>query len=130
MTLNDPLSTALSKIMNAERIKKAQITIFPSSTIIQSVLQVFQDNHYLGNVSAMPSSRGTSFQVNLLGRINLCGAVKPRFSVKKTNYEKFEKRYLPAKDFGILIVSTPKGIMTHEQAKKLNIGGKILAYCY
>ena len=41
-----------------------------------------------------------------------------------------EKRYLPAKDFGILIMSTSKGIMTHYDAKKKNLGGKLLSYCY
>ena len=45
-------------------------------------------------------------------------------------FEKFERRYLPAKDLGILFVSTPKGIMTHYDAKAKKLGGKLLAYCY
>ena len=44
--------------------------------------------------------------------------------------EKFEKRYLPAKDFGILLVTTNKGVMTHEEAKKNHVGGKLLAYVF
>jgi small subunit ribosomal protein S8 len=39
-------------------------------------------------------------------------------------------RYLPAKEFGILIMTTPKGVMTHKQAKEENIGGILLAYVY
>ena len=49
---------------------------------------------------------------------------------KKADFEKFERRYLPAKDMGILIVSTPAGIMTHVEAKKKGLGGRLLAYCY
>jgi small subunit ribosomal protein S8 len=65
-----------------------------------------------------------------LNNINGCGVIKPRHSVKKDDYEKFEKRFLPAKGFGILIVSTPKGIMTQEGAKKEDSGGKLLAFIY
>ena len=48
----------------------------------------------------------------------------------KDEFEKFEKRYLPAKNFGILIVTTPEGIMTHNEAKERGIGGRLLAYMY
>ena len=48
----------------------------------------------------------------------------------KDEFEKFEKRYLPAKGFGVLIVSTPKGIVKQEDAVKNNSGGVLLAYCY
>lgn len=130
MTLNDPLSNALSKIMNAERVKKDLVSIFPSSNLIKEVLRVLNENNYIGAVKLIETSRGNSFEVNILGRINKCGSIKPRFSVKSGSYEKFEKRYLPAKGFGIIIVSTPQGIITHEQAKKLGTGGKLLAYCY
>jgi small subunit ribosomal protein S8 len=56
--------------------------------------------------------------------------VKPRYSVKSDNYEKFEKRYLPAKEFGVLVVSTPKGMMSHNDARKNKLGGRLIAYCY
>jgi len=62
--------------------------------------------------------------------MNNCGVVKPRFSTKCTNFEKWEKRYLPAKDFGIILISTPKGIMTHIEAKEKKLGGRLIAYCY
>ena len=48
----------------------------------------------------------------------------------KDEFEKFEERYLLARGMGILIVSTKWGIVTHNEAKKKNIGGKLLAYCY
>ena len=68
--------------------------------------------------------------MNLLGNINKCGVIKPRFNAKMKDFERFEKRYLPGKGMGILIVSTSKGIMTLEEARKQKIGGKLLGYCY
>jgi len=65
-----------------------------------------------------------------LGRINDCGVIKPRFPVKKNEFEKWEKRYLPSPDVGLLVISTSKGVMTHREAKELGIGGVLLAYVY
>jgi small subunit ribosomal protein S8 len=57
-------------------------------------------------------------------------AIKPRFPVKLENFEKFEKRYLPAKGFGHMLISTSKGLMLHEQAKEQKVGGRLIAYIY
>ena len=50
--------------------------------------------------------------------------------MKKEEFEKFEKRFLPAQDFGILILTTNQGVMTHKEAKERKIGGRLLAYVY
>ncbi len=128
--MNDTLSNAMSKIMNAEKTGKYSCDIMPSSDTIKNVLAIMKDNGYLGNVNEKKDNRGSGLSVALIGAINKCGSVKPRFPVKKNAYEGFEKRYLPAKDFGIIIVSTPKGMMTHIEAKKKGLGGRLLSYCY
>ena len=128
--LNDPLANALSNILNKENAKTKECIIKPSSKIIKEVLKIMKDNYYVGEFKEIEDSKGNMLSVQLLNKINKCGVIKPRFSVKKDGYEKFEKRFLPAKDFGILIVSTPLGIMTNNEAKKKFIGGKLLAYCY
>lgn len=130
MTLNDPVSSALSAILNAERIGNTTMVVKPTSKLIKGVLTILKENLYLGEYTEVEDGRGNYLTVNLLRRINKCGAIKPRYPVALADYEKFEKRYLPAKDFGILIVSTPKGLMTHIAAKKQKIGGRLLAYCY
>ena len=68
--------------------------------------------------------------LDLIGKLNKCGTIKPRHSVTLNDYEKFEKRFLPARNFGVLLVSTSQGLMTHIQAKDKKIGGKLIAYCY
>jgi small subunit ribosomal protein S8 len=130
MTLNDPLADCLSKILNAEKAAKKTCMIFPVSKLIKQVLITLKDNLFMGDIIEQENERGAFFNVHLIGAINNCGAVKPRFAVKLEDFEKFEKRYLPAKGFGFLVVSTPYGIMTNEQAKEKGIGGRLIAYCY
>ena len=124
--LNDTLANALSGINNS----KGNFTIRPVSKIIKSVLDIMKENAYLQSVEESKDTRGGELSVKLSGNLNKCGVIKPRFSVKKSDYEKYEKQYLPAKNFGLLIVSTPKGIMTHLEAKEKGLGGRLLAYCY
>ncbi len=128
--MNDTLSNALSKIMNAEKSGKNSCEVRPISKTIKQVLTLMKENGYLGDVEEKTDTRGSGLNVNLIGAINKCGPIKPRFPVKKDVFEGFEKRYLPAKDFGVIIVSTPKGFMTHIDAKKKGMGGRLVAYCY
>ncbi len=128
--MHDTIASALSNILNAERVGKDFCLAKPVSKVLKEVLTIMNKEGYLGSFEIIENGRGDIVKINLLGKINKCGAVKPKFSVTKENFEKFEKRYLPAKDFGILIVSTSQGIMTHNEAIKKKIGGKLLAYVY
>jgi len=128
--LNDPLAAALAKILNAEKVGKKEVVIKPASKMIQKVLSIMNENHYVGSFEVIDDGKGGILKINLLGNINKCGVIKPRFSTKNNTFEKWETRYLPAKDFGTIIVSTSKGIMPHYQAKEKKMGGKLLAYCY
>ena len=130
MTLNDPLANVLSHILIEEKKGRTSVEVKPNTRVIRKVLGIFHDNKYLGELKNNDSSKGGSITINLLGAINKTGVIKPRFSVKASEYRKFEKRFLPAHGFGFLIVSTNKGIMTHEDAQEKNLGGKLLAYVY
>lgn len=130
MSLNDPLADALFKINHYEQLRKKECTITIVSNLLLKVLEILKDNRYIGDFSVEETSRGRVVKVNLLHRITELKAIKPRFSIKKDEYVNVEKRYLPAKGFGIVIVSTPKGIMTHKDAIKENLGGRLIAYCY
>ncbi len=128
--MNDTLAAALSKIMNAEKIGRNECMIKPQSKIIKNVLDIMNKEHFIGSYQEVEDGKGGFLKVNLIGSINDCGVVKPRFAVKNDNLEKFEKRFLPSKDFGMLIMSTTEGMMTHQEAKKKNLGGRLLVYCY
>jgi len=130
MSMNDPLSTAMSKILNRENRGKESCLVKPCSKQIKAVLKIMKDHLYLGGCEEVKTHRGDYLNIILIGAINKCGVIKPRYAVKKDGFEKFEKRYLPAKGFGIIVVSTTKGMMSHEDAKKKGLGGKLIAYCY
>ncbi len=128
--LNDPLAAALTKILNAERVGKREVVVKPASNMMKKVLELMNEHNFIGMFEEVEDGKGNALKVNLLGNINKCGVIKPRFSTKTNGFEKWEKRYLPAKDFGIILVSTPLGVLTHNAAKEKNTGGKLLAYCY
>ncbi|MBE8539748.1 30S ribosomal protein S8 [Geoglobus acetivorans] len=126
----DAVSNAMSAIKNAEVIGKSKVEIRPASKLVGKILAVMKDYGYIKGFEVKDDPKGGAIVVELSGRINDCGAVRPRFSVKRTEYEKFEKRYLPARDFGILIVSTTEGVMSQKDAIERGLGGVLLAYVY
>ncbi|AIY91257.1 30S ribosomal protein S8 [Geoglobus acetivorans] len=126
----DAVSNAMSAIKNAEVIGKSKVEIRPASKLVGKILAVMKDYGYINGFEVKDDPKGGAIVVELSGRINDCGAVRPRFSVKRTEYEKFEKRYLPARDFGILIVSTTEGVMSQKDAIERGLGGVLLAYVY
>ncbi|MEM2906367.1 MAG: 30S ribosomal protein S8 [Candidatus Bathyarchaeia archaeon] len=123
----DPLSNALSIIMNSEERHRGECIVWPASKLVGRVLRVMQQNGYLGEFEFIEDGRTGKFRVQLLGRINGCRAVRPRFAVRKDGFERFEKQYLPSRDIGILIVSTSSGVISHREAKEKGIGGRLLA---
>lgn len=128
--MNDPLAKVLSNIKNYEKLGKSSCTCKPVSNVNRKVLSIMKEHGYIGDFEEIDDGRGGVFKINLLGKINDCGVIKPRFSVTLDDYEKFEKRYLIAKDFGFIVVSTSQGMMTHEESKEKRIGGKLISYCY
>ena len=128
--MQDPLSDALTTIKNAEKVGKREVMIRPASKLMGRVLKVMQDQGYIGPFEFVEDGRGDLFRVNLLGRINNCGVIKPRYAIKRLELEQWEARYLPAQDFGALILTTTQGVVSQYDAKKSNVGGRLLAYVY
>jgi small subunit ribosomal protein S8 len=89
-----------------------------------------QLNGYIGEFEFIDDGRAGKFKVQLLGRINKCGAIRPRFSVKTAKFEEWEKKFLPSREVGLLVVSTPSGVLSHKDAIEKRIGGKLLAFIY
>jgi len=128
--LMDPLANALTNMRNNEMQGNKRCNIQPASKMIGRVLRTMQKEGYIGEFEFIDDNKAGQFLVELEGNINKCGVIKPRHAVKKDEFEKFEKRYLPSKNFGIMIITTPQGIMTHNEAKEKGIGGRLLAYIY
>ncbi len=127
--LHDPLADMMSTIKNAERVGKNSC-VTRASNVVKSILQIMQEQGYVGAFEFIDDGRGGKFKIELRGKIIDCNVIKPRYSVKVDEFEKWEKRYLPAREFGLLILSTSKGVIEHKKAKQTKTGGKLLAYVY
>lgn len=130
MTLMDTLSNGLTTIVSNTMRNKRECVISPASKLLGQVLRVMQQNGYVGEFEFIDDGRSGKFRVQLLGRINKCGAVKPRYPVKIDEIETWEKRFLPSRDIGVLVISTPQGIISHNEAKVKKVGGRLLAFVY
>ena len=126
---HDTLADVMITIKNAERVGKKEC-ITPASNLVKEVLRVMQKQKYIGIFEFVDDGKSGKFKIELKNRVNKCNVIKPRYSVKFDEFEKFEKRFLPAKGFGTLILTTNKGVMTHEEAKKQRLGGKLLVYVF
>ncbi len=128
--LMDPIADAMMRIKNAEDAGKREVTLKPASKLLGNILSVMQKRGYIGEYEYIDDGKGGMYKVKLMGKINDCRAIKPRFPAKYMELEKWERRFLPAADIGILIISTPMGVMDQDDAKKRKTGGRLLAYVY
>jgi len=130
MSLVDPIADALIAIKNSEMAAKKECLYRPASKLLGEILKVMQSKGYISSYEFLEDGRDGVYKIGLVGKINQCRAIKPRHAVKKNKFEKFEKRFLPARDVGIIVVSTPKGVLTHKEAKDQGLGGRLIAYVY
>lgn len=127
--LQDTLADVLSVIKNADRVGKKEC-VTRASKLVGDVLKVLNENGYIGPFERVDDGKSGRFRIELKGKIIDCNVIKPRFSVRVGEFEDWEKRFLPARDFGFLIVTTPKGIIDHKKAKEMRAGGKLVAFVY
>jgi small subunit ribosomal protein S15Ae len=124
------LNDALKAIVNAERLGKRQVLLRPCSKVLLKFLTVMQKNGYIGEFEIVDDRRSGKIIIELRGRLNKCGVISPRFDVKITEIEKWIGSLMPSRQFGHIVLTTAIGIMTHEEARRKNVGGKILGYFY
>lgn len=130
MVLMSVLNNCLVNISNAEKRGKRQVLIRPASKVVVKFLQVMMKNEYIGEFEIVDDRRGGKIVINLIGRVNKCGVISPRFDVPLVDIEKWIQNLLPARQFGHIVLTTSYGIMDHNDARKKNTGGKILGYFY
>ncbi|MCJ7424525.1 30S ribosomal protein S8 [Candidatus Bathyarchaeota archaeon] len=126
----DTLANGLTTIKNNEMRNRRECIISPASKLLGRVLRIMQLNGYIGEFEFVDDGRSGKFKVQLLGRINKCGAVRPRYSLKIDEFEEWEKKILPSRDVGTMVISTPKGVLSHKEAREKHLGGKLLAFVY
>ena len=124
------LNDCLRSIFNAEKRGKRQVLIRPASKVIIKFLQQMMKHGYIGEFEVVDDHRSGKIVIDLIGRINKCGVISPRFDVAAGEIEQWQQNLLPSRQFGHIILTTSSGIMDHEAAKRKHIGGKVLGFFY
>lgn len=123
----DTVADALNMIRNAKRAKRESIEVMRMSNLLIEILKIMKQKNAIKKYKINPKEKSVDIT---LGEVSECKAIKPRFTVQKGEIEKYKRRYLPARGIGTIIVSTDKGLMTHEEAEEEGIGGSLIAYFY
>jgi len=129
VTRHDLVSGLFVTIEGNESVRNREC-IYPASKLIANILRTLQRQAYIGEFEYIEDGRGGKFKIQLLGRINRCRPIRPRHNARVNDYDKWAKMYLPARDLGFLVVTTPRGVMSHLDARKEKLGGKLLGYVY
>ena len=124
------LNDCLRSIFNAEKRGKRQVLVRPASKVIIKFLQQMMKHGYIGEVEVVDDHRSGKIVIDLIGRVNKCGVISPRFDINYPDIEQWVNNLLPARQFGHIILTTSYGIMDHNEAKRKHTGGKILGFFY
>lgn len=121
---HDIVADALNQIMNAKRARKNSVIVKRHSKLLLRVLELAKREGYIKNLEQKDK------KIEILFGLNECNAIKPRFNVSVKRIDRYVRRYLPGRDFGVIIMSTSKGLLTHKEAMEKNIGGSLIAYFF
>ena len=123
----DVVADALNMIRNAVKARKATLEIKRISGLLIEVLKIMKQKGAIRKYKIDSKNKIVEIEIEKMFE---CRAIKPRFTVKKDQIEKYRRRFLPARDIGTIIISTNKGLITHEEALEKGTGGSLLAYFY
>ena len=128
MSFNDSLSDMLARIKNAHKANK-KFTHCYSSRLNSNVLAVLKNEGYIRNFENIEIKKGIS-SIKIELKYHLGAPVIKRISrISKPGirvYSKIKELSKPYGGLGISILSTPKGVMSDQQARVNNVGGEIL----
>merc|ERR1712232_1315917 len=124
------LADALKTMLNAERRGRRQVLLRPASKVVVKFLRQMQKHGYIGEFEVIDDHRSNKIVVELIGRLNKCGVISPRFDISLDQIEKWTNALLPSRQFGYLVLTTSYGVLDHEECRKMHTGGKILGFVY
>ena len=120
----DIISDILNQIMNA---KKARLEILETTRYSKLLINILDIMKNLGYVDY--SIKDDKLKI-IIKELNECRSIKPRYTVSNKRINHYVRRFLPAKNFGLIIISTNNGLMRHYEAEEKNIGGSLIAYIF
>lgn len=128
MALTDPIADLLTRIRNANSTGKKTVDV-PASKAKHAIAEILRREGYIGEVKKMEGPRGGALRINLrYGRkgekvlTHIVRVSKPGCRI----YRGVETLGKVLDGLGVAIVSTPKGLMTDRECRKLQVGGEVI----
>ncbi|HEX9205196.1 MAG TPA: 30S ribosomal protein S8 [Candidatus Deferrimicrobiaceae bacterium] len=126
--INDHISNLLTRLRNAQTARFEQLEL-PSTNILQNIAQILKEEGFIKGFRVVADPTANRLRISLKSSPDTGYAIKGIRRVSRPG-----RRVYVGKDdiptvkngFGIAILSTSKGVMTGEKAKKLSIGGELL----
>ena len=128
MSFTDPISDMITRIRNAQLRALKTVTI-PNSKLRARILDVLKEEGYISDYKPSADEKNTKSLLVNLKYNNGVPVIKEISRVSKPGrriYTKADSIKKIQNGLGIAIVSTPKGIMTDNDARSKNIGGEII----
>ena len=132
MVMTDPIADLLTRIRNANQMKHAVVEI-PASKLKVEILNVLKNEGYITDYTVVNSGIQGTIKVTLKYLANSERALRGLKRISKPGlrvYAKTDEIPRVLNGLGIAVVSTSQGIMTDREARKLQVGGEVLAYIW
>ncbi|KAK8547231.1 hypothetical protein V6N13_097947 [Hibiscus sabdariffa] len=98
------------------------------SSVAWLFYQYGAERRYIKNFEVRDPHSVGRITVELQGRVNDCRALTYRQDIKAKDIEKYKTVKLPTHQWGYVVISTPDGVLDHEEAIRRNVGGQVLGY--
>ncbi|MGQ9598195.1 MAG: 30S ribosomal protein S8 [Anaerolineae bacterium] len=132
MPTSDPIADMLTRIRNGLKVRQAFVLI-PSSKLKLAIVQILVEEGYIQGYEVTDDRPQPNIRVWLKYDERRRPILTGMKRVSKPGRRVYRgKRSLPwvLSGLGIAIVSTPKGVMTDQKARRLGVGGEILCYVW
>ena len=133
MTMSDPIADMLTRIRNANTAKHDTVDI-PASKIKISIAQILEREGYIAKQESIEAGEFKSIRVTLkYGQDKNEKIITGLKRISKPGLRVYaSKDELPKVlgGLGIAIISTNQGVITDKEARKLNVGGEVLAFVW
>jgi small subunit ribosomal protein S8 len=132
MNTTDPIADLLTRIRNASSARHRELTV-PSSRVKREIARILVEEGFIESFEAVPGGVQESLTIRLKyveGRTPVVAGLK---RISKPGLRVYaRKTEIPRVlgGLGLAILSTSRGIMTGQQARKLNLGGEVLCYVW
>ncbi len=132
MHITDPVADMLTRIRNASSAKHDTVDV-PASNLKKSIAQILLDEGYIKSFQVVEDGIQGMIHITLKYNAGKQKAITGLRRVSKPGLRVYVgKEELPRvlRGLGIAIISTSKGVMTDKAARKLNVGGEVLAFIW